>query len=132
MNKVILIGNLASDPELKRTAGDISVCSFRLAVQRRRANPQGVREADFFTITAWRALAENCAKYLAKGRKCAVEGSIITRSWDGQDGTKHYATEIVADEVEFLSSRSENATDGAARTTAEGFTEVPQDDDLPF
>ena len=132
MNKVILIGNLASDLELKRTAGDISVCSFRLAVQRRRANPQGVREADFFTITAWRALAENCAKYLAKGRKCAVEGSIITRSWDGQDGTKHYATEIVADEVEFLSSRSENAADGAARTTAEGFTEVPQDDDLPF
>lgn len=133
MNKVILIGNLASDPELKRTAGDISVCSFRLAVQRRRANPQGVREADFFTITAWRALAENCAKYLAKGKKCAVEGSIITRSWDGQDGVKRYATEIVAEEVEFLSPKgAEGYADAAESTAAEGFTEVPQDDDLPF
>lgn len=132
MNKVILTGNLASDPELKKTSGDISVCTFRIAVQRRRANPQGVREADFFTVTCWRALAENCAKYLAKGRKCAVEGSITTRSWDGQDGTKRYATEITADEVEFLSSRGEGTAEGTARPVQEGFTELPQDDDLPF
>lgn len=102
MNKVILIGNLANDPEACTTSSGISQCSFRLAVQRRFANASGVREADFLPVVAWRQTAELCEKYLSKGRKVAVEGSIQTRSYDAQDGTKRYVTEIIADNVEFL------------------------------
>ena len=104
MNKAILIGNLANDPESRTTSSGIAQCTFRLAVQRRFANQQGVREADFLTIVCWRQTAELCARYLSKGRKVAVEGSIQVRSYDAQDGTKRYVTEVVADEVEFLGS----------------------------
>ena len=102
MNKAILIGNLTRDPEYTTTASGIACCRFILAVQRRFANADGKREADFIPIIAWRQLAENCAKYLAKGRKVAIEGTIQTRSYDAQDGTKRYVTEIIADNVEFL------------------------------
>ena len=108
MNKVILIGNLAADPELRRTASDIPVCTFRLAVQRRFSNAQGVKEADFFTVVAWRQTAELCSRFLTKGRKCAVVGSLQTRSYDAQDGTKRYVTEVVADEVEFVGGQQGN------------------------
>ena len=143
MNKAILIGNLANDPESRTTASGISQCTFRLAVQRRFANQQGVREADFLTIVCWRQTAELCARYLSKGRKVAVEGSIQTRSYDAQDGTKRYVTEIVADSVEFLGSRDEGTRGGfdapaapapaprQAAPAAGGFTEV-DDDELPF
>lgn len=146
MNKAILIGNLANDPETRNTQSGIAQCTFRLAVQRRYANAQGVREADFLTIVCWRQTAENCAKYLAKGRKVAIEGSIQTRSYDAQDGTKRYVTEIVAESVEFLSA-SQSADPGPTppperRTNSgtqmhmnqmqsEGYTEV-DDDELPF
>lgn len=103
MNKVILIGNLTRDPEYSTTTGGVAKCSFTLAVQRRFANADGVREADFIPVICWRQTAENCAKYLAKGRKAAVEGSVQTRSYDAQDGTKRYVTEVIADSVEFLS-----------------------------
>lgn len=136
MNHVTLIGYLASEPEMRRTAGDVSVCTFRLAVQRKRANQQGVREADFLTVVCWRTLAEICGKYLSKGRKCAVEGCIQTRSWDAQDGTKRYGVEIVAEEVEFLTPKGERGqeaqSDGGQGPDMERFTEVEQDDDLPF
>jgi len=143
MNKAILIGNLANDPETRTTQSGIAQCTFRLAVQRRFANQQGVREADFLTIVCWRQTAELCARYLSKGRKVAVEGSIQTRSYDAQDGTKRYVTEIVADSVEFLSSRDEGQRGGydapaapaprqqAAPMGNGGFTEV-DDDELPF
>ena len=142
MNKAILIGNLASDPETRTTQSGISQCSFRLAVQRRFANAQGVREADFIPIVCWRQTADLCARYLSKGRKVAVEGSIQTRSYDAQDGTKRYVTEIVADNVEFLSSRDEGSRGDyapaapapaprQAAPAAGGFTEV-DDDELPF
>ena len=142
MNKAILIGNLASDPETRTTQSGIAQCTFRLAVQRRFANQQGVREADFLQIVCWRQTAELCARYLSKGRKVAVEGSIQTRSYDAQDGTKRYVTEIVADNIEFLSSREEGQRGGydapaapAPRQQAPmsngGFTEV-DDDELPF
>ena len=140
MNKVILIGNLASDPEAFTTQNGISRSTFRIAVQRRFANAQGVREADFFTVVAWRQTADFCNRYLTKGRKVAVEGSIQTRSYDAQDGTKRYVTEVVADNVEFLSSGQQG--DQRPRTeavpappepsfTPGGFTEV-DDDELPF
>lgn len=144
MNKAILIGNLANDPESRTTSSGIAQCTFRLAVQRRFANQQGVREADFLTIVCWRQTAELCARYLSKGRKVAVEGSIQTRSYDAQDGTKRYVTEIIADNVEFLSSREDGgsrqgnyapaAPAPAPRNAAPAnsdFTEV-DDDELPF
>ena len=143
MNKAILIGNLANDPESRTTSSGIAQCTFRLAVQRRFANAQGVREADFLTIVCWRQTAELCSRYLSKGRKVAVEGSIQTRSYDAQDGTKRYVTEIIADSVEFLGSRDEGSRGGdyapaapapAPRQSAPvsgGFTEV-DDDELPF
>lgn len=133
MNKAILIGNLASDPESTTTQGGISKCTFRLAVQRRFANASGVREADFLPIVCWRQTAELCSKYLLKGRKVAVEGTIQTRSYDAQDGTKRYVTEIIADNVEFLSARDEGSASPppAPEAPASGFTQV-EDDELPF
>ena len=143
MNKVILIGNLTADPELRRTASDIPVCTFRLAVQRRFANQQGVREADFINIVAWRQTAELCSRFLTKGRKCGVVGSLQTRSYDAQDGTKRYVTEVVADEVEFIGGNPNaqsqyNPGDvppppepSSSYTSNNGFTQV-DDDELPF
>ena len=145
MNKAILIGNLANDPETRTTQSGITQCSFTLAVSRRFANQQGVREADFLRIICWRQTAELCARYLSKGRKVAVEGSIQTRSYDAQDGSKRYVTEIIADSVEFLGSRDEAQRSGNyAETSApapaapakanagkDDFTEV-DDDELPF
>ena len=133
MNEVILIGNLASDVESRTTNSGIANCTFRLAVQRRFANANGQREADFLPIVCWRQTAELCSKYLLKGRKVAVEGSIQTRSYDAQDGTKRYVTEIIADNVEFLSSREEGASPAPAPIARPepGFAPV-EDDELPF
>lgn len=106
MNRVILIGNLVDDPKIARTTSGISKCTFRMATQRKFENRNtGRREADFHNVVAWRQLAELCAKYLEKGQKCGVEGMIQYRSYDAQDGTKRYITEIVAESVEFLSAR---------------------------
>ena len=143
MNKAFLIGRLARDPELRTTPSGVSVCTFRLAISRRFANQQGVREADFINIVVWRAHGENCARYLTKGSQCAVVGSIQTRSYDAQDGTKRYVTEVVADEVEFLArAQGSSAMPGdefapppqapsQAYTGDTGFTQV-DDDELPF
>ena len=142
MNKVIMIGNLANDPEARTTQSGISQSTFRIAVQRRFANAQGVREADFFTVIAWRQTADFCNRYLSKGRRIAVEGSIQNRSYDAQDGSKRYVTEIIADSVEALGSRDEaagRANDNGptpppappAGPAANDFTEV-DDDELPF
>ena len=119
MNKAFLVGNLTRDPELRQTAGGVSVCTFTVAVNRRFANQQGVREADFIPIVTWRQLADLCGHYLSKGRKVSVVGSIQTRTYDAQDGSKRYATEVVADEVEFLSPAGESGSFGHP-------TEAPQ------
>ncbi len=130
MNKVILIGNLADEPKTSVTTNGVMKCGFRLAVQRRFANPQtGKREADFLPIVAWRQTAEICAKYLAKGRQCAVVGSIQTRSYAAQDGSKKYVTEIVADEVQFLGSPKNQQTGG---NTEQGDFIPVDDEELPF
>ena len=150
MNKVILIGNLANDPEAFTTQSGVSRSTFRLAVQRRFANAQGVREADFLTIVAWRQTADFCNKYLSKGRKVAVEGSICNRNYDAQDGSKRWVTEIIAESVEAVVSRengdgrpedapnapptSPQRNEQQRMNTApnpEDFTEV-EDDELPF
>ena len=137
LNKVILIGRLTKDPELKYTPNSVAVCTFTLAVDRSFTNQQGEREADFIPIVVWRGLAENCGKYLAKGRLCAVSGRLQTRSYDVQDGSKRYITEVVADECQFI----ERAKDGQApaqQPSSQG--EMPgfkpmedgEDDELPF
>lgn len=122
-----MIGNLAADPEARTTQSGISQSTFRIAVKRRFANAQGVREADFFTVIAWRQTADFCNSYLTKGRKVAVEGSIQNRQYDAQDGSKRWVTEIIADSVEALSAAQE-----AAQKPADTFTEVDDDDELPF
>ena len=133
MNKVFLIGNLTRDPELATTNSGVSVCRFSLAVTRNYSNSDGEREADFLNIIVWRGQAENCHKFLKKGSKCAVSGSIQTRSYDAQDGTKRYVTEIVADNVEFLSTRNSSG-DGMEKPKEKEVADLePVDDDsLPF
>ncbi|MCL2375444.1 MAG: single-stranded DNA-binding protein [Firmicutes bacterium] len=109
MNKVVMIGNLTRDPELSTTPNGIAVCKFAIAVNRNFANQNGEREADFFNIIAWRNLGESCGKFLTKGKKVAVSGSIQNRQYDDKDGNKKFFTEIVADDVEFLSPRDGGA-----------------------
>ena len=141
MNKVVLIGNLTRDPELQTTTSGVSVCRFSLAVTRRFANNEGERDADFINIVVWRNQAENCHKYLKKGSKCAVVGRIQTSSYDAQDGSKRYTTDVVADEVEFISTTRSNgegdfsydaseSRPSSKKETAE--LEEIDDDSLPF
>lgn len=104
MNKVILMGRLTRDPELRSTATGTSVASFTIAVDRRFANKDGVRQADFINCVAWRQTADFISKYFPKGRMIAVCGSIQTRTWDDQEGKKHYVTEVVVDEAYFAGS----------------------------
>lgn len=127
MNKAYIIGNLTKDPELRYTGSGTPVCSLSVAVGRNYKGADGKQITDFFTVIAWRGLAESCAKYLSKGKKVAVVGELNNRSYE-KDGEKRYVTEIKADEVEFLSPRS--ATE-AAPPDMSGFTEIP-DEDLPF
>ncbi len=135
MNKVILIGNLTKDPELATTNSGISYCRFTLAVPKRFSS-SGEREAEFINIVVWRGQAENCNKYLKKGSKAAIVGNIQTRSYDAQDGSKRYVTEVVAEEVEFLGSR--NSSDVSNVSSDKGSDDdvselQPIDDDtLPF
>lgn len=140
MNKVILIGRLAAEPESRTTQSGIAQCSFRLAVQRRFKNAQGERETDFLTVVCWRQTAELAAKYLHKGSRCGVEGSIQVRSYTTQDGQKRSVAEIVADAVEFLHERTETTTganssvQGDSQTQQLGFRDLSDEElpDLPF
>lgn len=135
MNKIILIGNLTRDPETRTTSTGLAVCSFTVAVNRRHTQ-QGQPEADYFRITAWRGLADLCQKYLAKGRKVCVTGSVSVSTYEGKDGTTRASLEVTAEDVEFLSPREErgDAYDGgyaAMQQAPAGFTQVDEDD-LPF
>lgn len=126
MNKVFLIGNLTKDPELATTNNGIQFCRFTLAVSRNYSK-DGKRETDFLPVVVWRAQAENCARYLKKGSKAAISGSIQMRSYDAQDGTRRNIAEIAADEVQFLSTKN----DGSGNDI--DFDDLkPIDEDLPF
>ena len=131
MNKVFQIGNLTKDPEVRSTGSGISVCSFTIAVQRRFQSQAGEKVTDFFPVTCWRTLADNCGKYLSKGSKVAVVGELQTRTYDAKDGSKRYVTEIVADEVEFLSPKKAHADAPVDAPVDDGFTDI-EDSDLPF
>jgi single-strand DNA-binding protein len=102
LNRIILIGRLTKDPELRYTSSGAAVASFTLAVDRNYANQQGQREADFIRIVVWKKLAEVCANNLGKGRLVAVEGRLQVRSYDGSDGQKKQASEVIAENVRFL------------------------------
>ena len=137
MNKVILIGNMTRDPELRTTRSGTSVCSFTIAVNRNYTDANGERQADFIGIQTWRGLAESCAQYLTKGRKVAVAGSLQSRTYDDKEGNKRYALEVVADDVEFLSSRNDSADAPAAGANRPAARKPvanlqPVDDELPF
>jgi single-strand DNA-binding protein len=147
MNRVVLVGRLTKDPELRTTASGLSQTRFTLAVNRRTSNPEG-QNADFISCVAWRGTAEAIAKYLKKGRELAVEGRIQTGSYDAQDGTKRYTTDVVVDNFTFIGSGSgantnndiENGSSEDIATT--DISEDPfkdfgnevalSDDDLPF
>ncbi len=145
MNKAILIGNLTRDPETRTTSSGVPMTTFTLAINRRFTNQQGVREADFIPVITWRQQAELCARYLTKGRKCCVVGTIQTRTYDAQDGTKRYVTEVVADEVEFIGAQGQGGGSQYAgdvppppepasfspKAEGAGFADA-DDDELPF
>ena len=138
MNKLTIIGNLTRDPELRTTSTGLNVCTFTVAVNRRRSANSNQPEADFFRVTAWRQLGEICQRYLAKGRKVAVTGSVSVSTYTGNDGTTRANLEVTADDVEFLSSRNEDAgyapapaAPAAPAASMSGYEEVA-DEDLPF
>ena len=149
-NKVILIGNMTADPELKQTTAGISVCSFTIAVNRRFARAdQGQQNVDFINIVTWRQSAEFVSRYFKKGNPILVCGQIQTRTWNDNQGQKRYATEVVADEVSFVTSAAQGNTLGASgagssytpdaygapsfnSTESANFEEIPNDGDLPF
>ena len=146
MNRVILVGNLARDPELTTTNSGLSVCRFTVAVSRSYANADGEREADFINCVAWRNTAEFVTKYFKKGSPVGVVGSIQARSQEGQDGTKKYVTEVSVDNVEFVGRRNNGSDDGEPVEKSK-FDDEPKassnaskiakfepidDDDLPF
>ena len=135
MNKVILVGNLTRDPELTETPSGVAVCRFAIAVSRDYANADGTRETDFFNITVWRGRAENCGKYLKKGNKVAIVGSLQNRSYEDKDGIKRNVTDVIANEVEFLTPKGMQSEDEVPVVTAK--RERPQleaidDNQLPF
>ena len=133
MNKAILIGRLARDPDVRYTQSGKPVTSFTLAVDRRVRN-DAQQTADFIPIVAWNKLAEVCGNYLTKGRRTAVEGHIQVRSYEARDGSKRYVTEVVAENVEFLSSKRSTSDAPQGYNSADPFgmgMQVP-DDDVPF
>jgi len=142
LNKVILMGRLTRDPELKYTPANVAVCSFSIAVDRRYVRQGEQRQADFINIVAWRNTAEFVSKYFVKGQMINVCGSLQTRTWDDANGVKHYVTEVIADEINFCGDNRQSSGMGgnqsmpnfgsAPQLENDGFAPVDTDDDLPF
>lgn len=133
MNKIMIIGNLTKAPELRSTQDGTPVCGFTVAVNRQKTKNNPEPGADFFNVNAWRGLGENCAKFLDKGRKVAVTGRISLRTWE-KDGKHGASLEVLAEDVEFLSSRAEVATptQPAPQVDPASGMEAVEPDDLPF
>jgi single-strand DNA-binding protein len=149
LNRVVLLGRLTKDPELRYTQNGTAVVTFTLAVDRRVTSQQGQRETDFIPVVVWSKQAELCAQYLSKGRQAAVEGRIQTRSYDNNEGRRVYVTEVVADHVQFLgggqgsSGFEQGASTFESSKPSRGFRDDNpfaddqrpidiSDDDLPF
>lgn len=131
MNKITIIGNLTKDPELRSTNSGVNVCGFTVAVNRPKTPTNPDPGADFFNVNAWRQLGEICAKYLEKGRKVCVVGRVSLRTWE-KDGKHGASLEVLADDVEFLSPRTEETAETPAPVDAGSGMAVVQTDDLPF
>lgn len=133
MNKVLLVGRLAQQPELRYTQNGVAVARFTVAVNRPYTNPQGERDADFIDVVVWRAQAENCANYLAKGRLVGVEGRLQIRSYETAEGQKRRVAEVVADRVEFLDRGKEGGQSGAEEGGGQRLEDgADADDQVPF
>ena len=144
MNKLMIIGNVTKDPEMRTTQSGIQVCSFTVAVNRRQRNQQGQQEADFFKVTAWRQLGDVCAQYLAKGRKVAVVGQVSASAYMGSDGKPRASLDMTAEDVEFLSPKDADSKEEAylkeERQAIQEEAQAPKkpefmvvdDDELPF
>ncbi|MDI6878439.1 MAG: single-stranded DNA-binding protein [Desulfitobacteriaceae bacterium] len=137
LNRVVLIGRLTKDPELRYTQSGVAVATFTLAVDRKFKNAQGERETDFIPCVAYRQLAELCSNYLSKGKLAAVEGRIQVSSFTGKDGQRRWSTEVIAEDVRFLSPKDSAAAgasgSGESYSGAGSFGhEVSLDDDIPF
>ncbi len=133
MNKIIIIGNLVKDPELRSTQAGVPVCGFTVAVNRKKTENNQEPGADFFNVNAWRGLGENCARFLEKGKKVCVVGKISLRTWE-KDGKHGASLEVMAEDVEFLSPRVSDAPvpeEPAPVGESGGFTKV-ETDELPF
>ena len=142
INRVVLVGNLTKDPELRHTPSGTAVCNLRLAVNTRRKDETGqwVDKPNYFDITVWGNQGERCAQYLSKGRPVAVDGRLEWREWETPEGNKRQAVDVVADTVQFLGSRGEGEGGGgggyipasAPATPGGEFPTSPTDDDIPF
>jgi single-strand DNA-binding protein len=141
INRVVLVGNLTRDPELRHTPSGMAVCKLRVAVntrQKDQSTGQWGDKPNYFDVTVWGNQGESCAQFLAKGRPVAVDGRLDWREWDAQDGTKRQAIEIIADTVQFLGSREGGAAEpqyvpaGATAATEADFAPSATDDDIPF
>lgn len=132
MNSLTIIGRLVANPETKSTQDGRAVCNFTIAVNRRQKNANGQNEADFFRVSAWGQLGENCQKYLAKGRQAAVVGSVSAHAYTAQDGSARAQLDVVASNVEFLGKAEEGGQSAPEQSApAGGFTPV-ENDELPF
>lgn len=132
MNRIILLGRLVKDPDVKVTTSGKTVCTFTLAVYRPFSGKDGKREADFINIQTWNKTAELIGNYVSKGQRLLVDGRLQIRSYDGKDGNKHYVTEVIADRVEFI-ERKEKSAQKAESEAVEGFgSEVQFDEEIPF
>ena len=147
MNRIILLGRLVRDPEVRVTPTEKTVCTFTLAVDRPFASKNGQREADFINIVTWNKTAELCGNSLTKGQRALVEGRLQIRSYDGKDGNKHYMTEVIADRVEFIErkgsgrpaagqqnppSQNQSSQGGSAGPMGGFGSEVGFDEEIPF
>src|SRR3954462_3650001 len=141
INRVVLVGNLTRDPELRHTPSGMAVCSLRLAVNTRRTDPApggGTRKPNYFDIAVWGAQGENCAQYLGKGRPVGVDGRLEWREWEAQDGSKRQAGEGIGGTVQFLGGRGELGGEAPQYVPASATAQTnadfggPADDDIPF
>ena len=140
INRVVLVGNLTRDPELRHTGGGTPVCSLRIAVNTRRkdgATGEWTDKPNYFDITVWGNQGESCAQYLSKGRPVAVDGRLEWREWEAQDGTKRQAVEVVAESVQFLGGGRESGGEGnqfvpAGASSGSDADFQGSDDDIPF
>ena len=138
LNKVILIGNITRDLELKQTSNGVNSLQFSIGVQRKFRSADGTYESDFINIVAWRQTAEFISKFFHKGSAICICGSLQTRSWTSNDNVKHYVTEVLAEEATFVEKKSESGDGFRTPAFTNGdvnapkFEEVPADGDLPF